>query len=763
MKTTVDITPHPRILGVLGEIEFKPWQCIAELVDNAVDGFLLARKRGIAMSKPLVRVSFGRNKVTILDNGIGMDIETLELALKAGWSSQEQFGSLGLYGVGFNIATARLGSKTTIWTTRAGDPEWYGLELDLPQLARGKSYSLDIRTRTKSFVSLSGTEVEVSEIRSDWRDSLVNKTWLRNNITERLARIYGTMLRKTTPAPIGFSLQVNEQPVPAWEHCVWPADMEVFRKGEGSIRPIQDIDVTFGMKYMVVSTGEIFESSEGLDPADLKEIPQKVYGWLGIQRYADEKDYGIDLLRNGRKIEVGCKDLFYWDDELEYPIDELRYRRGRIVGEIHLDHGYVHYTKHRFEREHLSWQHLLQAVKNNEPLTNRATRGFKGQNNSYLGVLFRAFRRNSPQSGSGNTWKSILYIKDNDKARKWAEQWRKGFVQYDDEDIWINALAQSDVVEAPSEDPVSTDDGESSGDPAEPPVDTDSFILGPAPVTPDAEASKPASEEPKEERTALALLNLHVVGLAPSGTTYDLEVYAVVNGEPEKRQQPWVGRPTAKGVYQIDVNMKHPIFHALSFRVDDAVLSDFAHFVASEEAAKSGVISQISYAEILSRLRALRAGNDSLDAAHLKAESDRVTARITTELATRIQARRAAELIEALPVAQREELELAAAAAVIERSPIEFLKLHHIATLLRSQPDALLEAGIFRRQWTPPTLAGKPELLGVHRERVLREVLLPLDVIADFAVVIPDPSISRTHAIFVRASLNKLHELLVAA
>ena len=37
---TVDITPHPRILRMLGEIAFEPHKCIGELVDNSIDGFL---------------------------------------------------------------------------------------------------------------------------------------------------------------------------------------------------------------------------------------------------------------------------------------------------------------------------------------------------------------------------------------------------------------------------------------------------------------------------------------------------------------------------------------------------------------------------------------------------------------------------------------------------------------------------------------------------------------------------------------------------
>ena len=68
---------------------------------------------------------------------------------------------------------------------------------------------------------------------------------------------------------------------------------------------------------------------------------RSIRGWLGIQRYLSESDYGIDLLRHGRKIEVANRDLYFWQDgevsEPEYPIDDPR-NRGRIVGEIHLDH-----------------------------------------------------------------------------------------------------------------------------------------------------------------------------------------------------------------------------------------------------------------------------------------------------------------------------------------------------------------------------------------------------------------------------------------
>src|SRR5207253_8143499 len=98
---------------------------------------------------------------------------------------------------------------------------------------------------------------------------------------------------------------------------------------------------------------------------------RRVYGWVGLQRYLSASDYGIDFLRHGRKIEVASRDLFYWNDgqlsEEEYPIDDPRHR-GRVVGEIHLDHCRVTYTKDRFDRNDPAWEEMANIVRGSGPL-----------------------------------------------------------------------------------------------------------------------------------------------------------------------------------------------------------------------------------------------------------------------------------------------------------------------------------------------------------------------------------------------------------
>src|SRR5262245_26086412 len=136
-----DLQPHPRILPMLGEINLAQWRCIAELVDNSIDGFLAAMRSGSPTSAPAVTVNVPTSdtpnaRVTIRDNGPGMAPDVLEKAVRAGWTGNSPIGNLGMFGMGFNIATARLGAVTTVWTTVANSPEWHGLRIDFEELVR---------------------------------------------------------------------------------------------------------------------------------------------------------------------------------------------------------------------------------------------------------------------------------------------------------------------------------------------------------------------------------------------------------------------------------------------------------------------------------------------------------------------------------------------------------------------------------------------------------------------------------------------------
>ena len=75
----IDITPNPRILRVLGEIPFQPWQCIAELVDNSLDAFAKIRRDGKSLEGARIDILWSDESVAanervleVVDNGPGM-------------------------------------------------------------------------------------------------------------------------------------------------------------------------------------------------------------------------------------------------------------------------------------------------------------------------------------------------------------------------------------------------------------------------------------------------------------------------------------------------------------------------------------------------------------------------------------------------------------------------------------------------------------------------------------------------------------------
>ena len=213
----VDITPTPRILRTLGDIPFEAWQCIAELIDNSLDAFLDASSCGIELENPQIDITWSRTaaeaEVVIEDNGQGMTLETLQNAAKAGYSSNDPIHNLGLFGMGFNIATARLGDETVFLSTRSGDAEWVGIRIDFDDLIKGRSFSASVVREHKDESSISGTKIRIRKLKDGVLSELKNKASI---IRRRLETIY-TCLLSTRNTKI--NLQGNQ--LTPRSHCVW--------------------------------------------------------------------------------------------------------------------------------------------------------------------------------------------------------------------------------------------------------------------------------------------------------------------------------------------------------------------------------------------------------------------------------------------------------------------------------------------------------------------------------------------------------------
>src|SRR6202022_1400974 len=158
----LNLTPSPRVLRMLGQIDFKPWQCIAELVENSVDAFVSDRSEvgGERADRlfPQVNIELsstsdiraGHGELRVADNGPGMSQAFLENAVRAGYSSSDSADKLGLFGMGFNVATARPGHRTEVWTTRTTDDFWAGVRIDFDEMERSNTFLVPALRRRKA-------------------------------------------------------------------------------------------------------------------------------------------------------------------------------------------------------------------------------------------------------------------------------------------------------------------------------------------------------------------------------------------------------------------------------------------------------------------------------------------------------------------------------------------------------------------------------------------------------------------------------------
>jgi hypothetical protein len=456
MPPTVDITPSPRILRTLGEIPFQPWQCIAELVDNSIDAFAEAARAGTTLPEKKITVTWSSDAVgsasrtiEIIDTGSGMELAQLQNAARAGYSSNDPIHNLGLFGMGFNISTARLGENTRLLSATAESTEWTGIEIDFAALISAKSYAASVITEPKRSLSEHGTKVVVSRLKGE---TYVHLRDQEAAVRRQLENIYSTLLRE-----IDVEIYLQGKILTPKAHCVWGRSRYVSRDGR-QVPAVIDIDRDLGTslfdseRNMYLSRDEQETTRDafpdGKYPPHIIERHKRLKGWVGIQRYGDPNGFGIDFIRNGRKILISNKDLFSWgnpmtgESKLEYPVELGTTVGGRIVGEIHVDYLLPTYQKNDFDRADPSWVETVEALRGVGPILprDRTAMGYPDANTSPIGSLANGYRR----SDSGT---KCLYV-ERTIARTLLEGFRRNDPDYQNDDKWWQAAQETDRLNA---------------------------------------------------------------------------------------------------------------------------------------------------------------------------------------------------------------------------------------------------------------------------------------------------------------------------
>jgi len=485
----VDITPHPRILAMLGEIAFEPHKCIGELIDNAIDGFLSQRQ--FLQDHPRLRpeiiirvphknqLDTSNAEILVEDNGPGMTLSELSLAAKAGYSGTLSLENLGLFGMGFNIATARLGGITELRSGVRGENAWSIIDIDLARLRSQASYKIRPRFENKS-VGASGTRVAIRNLKPEQAIQIASgiSGGTRRSVAglrSWIGRTYTKYLRETEPRLGDKSLliTVNGECVRPFKWCIWQQDRFVELGAETRlgapmrVPAYQQFSTVLGVGYYCTSC--LSWQPEGVPYTEqcafcgertVVERSRRMTGWIGIQRHLDEEEYGFDFLRNGRAILQWNKDVFKWTHpetgkiELEYPVDEIRARHGRIVGEIEIDHVPVHYQKDSFETESWLWQEVIDNLRGRSPLRPQiADRVNMPRNESLLSLIYKGYDATRTYEGGRfegsvrdrkRPWSRDLIIAQN-VALQYYQRFLNDDPEYQSDQKWYEWMIDADA------------------------------------------------------------------------------------------------------------------------------------------------------------------------------------------------------------------------------------------------------------------------------------------------------------------------------
>ena len=470
---TMDITPSPRILWVLGQIPFLPWQAFAELIDNSLDAFQTAERLGMLEEGARIDISWSpgsvassKREIVISDNGFGVSLETINRAVRAGYTSNDPVSKLGLFGMGFNIATARLGGVTRFLSSVSGqDPQWEGIEINFRDLQDRQSFDAPVIREEKDEPGLTGTRIVIGEVTES-----VYKELKDQDIRRMLEDIYSPILRERN-----VSIFVNGVKLEARPYCVWGSDRSVMRSGE-EIHAVITIDRDLGPALFDNDSNRYLSGSDEFElrrlvaagrslPTNIIERSRRLTGWIGIQRYFDPNDFGIDFVRNGRKIILKDKSLFSWKNQftgesiLEYPMEMGTTTGGRIIGEIHADYLVPTYQKNGFDVEDPAWAATIAVLRGDGPLLPKRRKEFTSAPAvSPIAILVNSFRRT--EAGSRN-----LAVPPT-KAREWRPLFYKGDASLADDSRWWKAVQEVDQTKADGTSPPQTpvNDGSTPSD-----------------------------------------------------------------------------------------------------------------------------------------------------------------------------------------------------------------------------------------------------------------------------------------------------------
>ncbi|WIB69583.1 ATP-binding protein [Curtobacterium sp. MCBD17_026] len=299
----IEIRPDVNILGVLRNLNYKPWFALAEFVDNAVQSFVANSSEGDRLHVSITIDGDAGGRIVIADDAFGIAKEDFPRAFRAAEVPPNRSG-LSEFGMGMKSAATWFARRWTVRTSVAGEAVERSVFFDMDDISGRRIEHLPVRElpaeRDSHF-----TIVELTDLNHLPRGRSVDK------IKRHLASIYRMFLRdgdvelRYNGASLSFDEVSTLVAPPAW------AQTEPARRWES------DIDIQLDDSH-------------------------RVFGWVGVRERGSTREAGLALFRRKRLI-IGSDDDTYRPTAIFGGSNSFEYQR--IYGELRLEGFDVSYTK----------------------------------------------------------------------------------------------------------------------------------------------------------------------------------------------------------------------------------------------------------------------------------------------------------------------------------------------------------------------------------------------------------------------------------
>lgn len=309
--------PNARILiSALQHIGYDDISAIADIVDNSIDANATEIKLYIDKDESQ------KIRITVVDNGQGMDRKTLDEALKLGSdTAHDDIGDLGKYGMGLSTAGLALANRTIVLTKNTESSEILKSETDVKTMKEKNAFVKKLEKASgiemayfKNMVKNESGTIVILEDCIGVKSSQAST--LKEKVVKNIARVFRNFMSKTT-------FYVNDTKIEPED----PLRLKVKNDElKGTLFSEDDYTVKWKDK-----NGEEQKGNIHVKLVALPECEQNVAKKLGFNM----QNQGFSVLRNNREIANGY--LPKWEGIARDP--HLNRFRGEISFSSDMDYA----------------------------------------------------------------------------------------------------------------------------------------------------------------------------------------------------------------------------------------------------------------------------------------------------------------------------------------------------------------------------------------------------------------------------------------